>query len=151
MVQAHGAGQDVLAFTAATRACTGLSPSRCGDWTSCKFHTRWCRAFHRLPPPPPPLKIELIPLAQPNFHPPPAPPAEPALPGHESLTELLDTEPDGAVLERRSSAVVVEALSPHYGAGAPVVVAYRVSWPDQVILRCTLATLAETMKEAKIH
>ena len=34
---------------------------------------------------------------------------------------------------------------------APAVVAYRVSWPDQVILRCTLATLAETMKEAKIH
>ena len=45
---------------------------------------------------------------------------------------------------------VVEALTPHYGPEAPVVVAYRVSWPDQVILRCTLATLADTMKESKI-
>src|SRR5689334_22088494 len=33
---------------------------------------------------------------------------------------------------------VVAALSPHYGQDAPVVVAHRVSWPDQQILRCTL-------------
>ena len=37
------------------------------------------------------------------------------------------------------------------GAEAPVVVAYRVSWPDQIILRATLATLAQTMKQADIH
>jgi precorrin-4/cobalt-precorrin-4 C11-methyltransferase len=32
-----------------------------------------------------------------------------------------------------------------------VVVAHRVSWPDELILRCTLATLAEEMAAAKIH
>jgi precorrin-4/cobalt-precorrin-4 C11-methyltransferase len=32
-----------------------------------------------------------------------------------------------------------------------VVVAQRVSWPDQLILRCTLATLEETMAEAKVR
>jgi precorrin-4/cobalt-precorrin-4 C11-methyltransferase len=48
-------------------------------------------------------------------------------------------------------AEVVEALTPHYGVEAPVVVAYRVSWPDQLLLRCTLATLAERIKAARIH
>jgi precorrin-4/cobalt-precorrin-4 C11-methyltransferase len=46
---------------------------------------------------------------------------------------------------------VVEALPPHYGADAPVVIAYRVTWPDQVILRCTLASLEEEMAAAKIR
>jgi precorrin-4/cobalt-precorrin-4 C11-methyltransferase len=46
---------------------------------------------------------------------------------------------------------VVEALTPHYGLDAPVVVAYRVSWPDQKLLRCTLATLADEMRDAQIQ
>jgi precorrin-4/cobalt-precorrin-4 C11-methyltransferase len=45
---------------------------------------------------------------------------------------------------------VVEALLPHYGKDAPVAVAYRVSWPDQALLRCTLGTLAQEMKAARI-
>ena len=45
---------------------------------------------------------------------------------------------------------VVAALTPHYGPDAPVVVAYRVSWPDQQILRCTLADVAGRMAEAGI-
>jgi precorrin-4/cobalt-precorrin-4 C11-methyltransferase len=32
-----------------------------------------------------------------------------------------------------------------------VVIAYRVTRPDAVILRCTLSTLAEEMAAAKIH
>ena len=46
---------------------------------------------------------------------------------------------------------MVEALTPHYGPDAPVVVAYRVSWPDQLLLRCTLGTLGETMAAAEIR
>ncbi len=46
---------------------------------------------------------------------------------------------------------VVAALTPHYGPDAPVVVAHRVSWPDEQILRCTLATLARTMTAAQIR
>jgi precorrin-4/cobalt-precorrin-4 C11-methyltransferase len=45
-------------------------------------------------------------------------------------------------------AQVVRALTPRYGADCPVVVAYRVSWPDQTILRGTLADIRDKVKEA---
>jgi precorrin-4/cobalt-precorrin-4 C11-methyltransferase len=45
---------------------------------------------------------------------------------------------------------VVAELTPAYGAGAPVVVAYRVSWPDQQIIRGTLATISAQVQEAGI-
>jgi precorrin-4/cobalt-precorrin-4 C11-methyltransferase len=45
---------------------------------------------------------------------------------------------------------VIAALAPHYGPDAPVVVAYRVTWPDQQILRCTLADVTARMLEAGI-
>lgn len=37
---------------------------------------------------------------------------------------------------------IVAALTPHYGAGCPVAVVVRASWPDQRILRGTLAGIA---------
>src|SRR5712692_6679482 len=74
------------------------------------------------------------------------------LPENESLAELARHRA-GLVLFLSAAQVpaVVEALAPHYGMDAPVVIAYRVTWPDQVILHCTLATLSEEMKAAKIH
>jgi len=45
---------------------------------------------------------------------------------------------------------VVAALTPHYGPDAPVVVAYRVSWPDERLIHATLADVAERMAEAGI-
>jgi precorrin-4/cobalt-precorrin-4 C11-methyltransferase len=45
---------------------------------------------------------------------------------------------------------VVRDLVPHYGADCPIVVAYRVSWPDQRILRGTLATIRAEVKAAAI-
>src|SRR5262249_15811359 len=45
---------------------------------------------------------------------------------------------------------VVDALTPHYGPDAPVVIAYRVSRPDERLIRCTLADLAERTAEAGI-
>lgn len=36
---------------------------------------------------------------------------------------------------------VVAELTPHYGADCPVAVVWRASWPDQRIVRATLATL----------
>jgi precorrin-4/cobalt-precorrin-4 C11-methyltransferase len=45
---------------------------------------------------------------------------------------------------------VIAALAPHYGPDAPVVVAYRVSWPDQQILRTTLGDVTARMAEAGI-
>jgi precorrin-4/cobalt-precorrin-4 C11-methyltransferase len=46
---------------------------------------------------------------------------------------------------------VVAELMAAYGSGAPVVVAYRVSWPDQQILRGTLAGISAQVKEAGIE
>jgi len=46
---------------------------------------------------------------------------------------------------------VVAELSGAYGPEAPVVVAYRVSWPDQQIIRGTLADIAAKVKEAGIE
>jgi precorrin-4/cobalt-precorrin-4 C11-methyltransferase len=74
------------------------------------------------------------------------------LPENELLAELARHRV-GLVLFLSAAQVsaVVEALTPHYGPEAPVVVAHRVSWPDQVLLRCTLATLADELKRAQIH
>ena len=42
------------------------------------------------------------------------------------------------VLER-----VVEELAPHYGSDCPVAVVWRATWPDQRVVKATLATLEE--------
>ena len=36
---------------------------------------------------------------------------------------------------------VVTELTPHYGADCPVAIVWRASWPDQRVIRATLATL----------
>jgi len=45
---------------------------------------------------------------------------------------------------------VVRALTPLYGAGCPAIVAYRVSWPDERLIRGTLADIRDKVKEARI-
>jgi precorrin-4/cobalt-precorrin-4 C11-methyltransferase len=46
---------------------------------------------------------------------------------------------------------VVAALIPHYGADCPAVVVHRASWPDQKIVRGTLADIREQVKAARIR
>ena len=41
-------------------------------------------------------------------------------------------------------------LVPYYGAECPVVVAYRIGWPDQMILRGTFADIRLKVRAAKI-
>jgi precorrin-4/cobalt-precorrin-4 C11-methyltransferase len=74
------------------------------------------------------------------------------VPENESLEELA-RHGTGLVLFLSAAQVpeVVQALLPQYGPDAPVVVAQRVTRPDQVILRCRLAHLADEMKAAHIH
>ncbi|MEA3197865.1 MAG: precorrin-4/cobalt-precorrin-4 C11-methyltransferase, partial [Gammaproteobacteria bacterium] len=36
---------------------------------------------------------------------------------------------------------IVDELTPHYGAGCPVAVVMRASWPDERVLRGTLADI----------
>ena len=68
--------------------------------------------------------------------------------------ELASLAASGATLAIHLSvnnlARVVRDLVPHYGADCPAVVAYRVTWPDERILRGTLATIRDTVKESGI-
>jgi len=41
-------------------------------------------------------------------------------------------------------------LAEHYGSDCPAALVYRVSWPDQQIIRGTLADIAERVKSAGI-
>ncbi|MBR0932366.1 precorrin-4 C(11)-methyltransferase [Bradyrhizobium jicamae] len=65
-----------------------------------------------------------------------------AVPDGEQLAAFAAT---GAVLAIHLSIhlldKVVAELAPHYGADCPVAIVWRASWPDQRILRATLATL----------
>lgn len=54
---------------------------------------------------------------------------------HLSIRNLLE-------VERR--------LTPHYGADCPVIVAYRVGWPDQSFVHGTLCTIREKVRAAKL-
>jgi precorrin-4/cobalt-precorrin-4 C11-methyltransferase len=45
---------------------------------------------------------------------------------------------------------VTAELTPHYGSDCPVAVVYRASWPDELIIRGTLADIREKTRAAKI-
>jgi len=45
---------------------------------------------------------------------------------------------------------VIRAITPHYGGDCPVVVAYRVGWPDERLIRGTLADIRDKVKAAGI-
>ena len=65
-----------------------------------------------------------------------------AMPEGEDLVSFAKT---GATLAIHLSVHVLDKviadLTPHYGADCPVAVVWRVSWPDERIVRATLATL----------
>jgi precorrin-4/cobalt-precorrin-4 C11-methyltransferase len=74
-----------------------------------------------------------------------------AMPEGESLDRLAASRATLAIhLSIANLARVVRDLAPHYGADCPVVVAYRVSWPDERLIRATLADIRERVKEAGI-
>ncbi|MDT5035563.1 MAG: precorrin-4/cobalt-precorrin-4 C11-methyltransferase, partial [Micromonosporaceae bacterium] len=50
----------------------------------------------------------------------------------------------------RARQLAEELLTGGYDEDTPVVVAYRVSWPDELLLRCTVGTLAETVRGHKL-
>lgn len=65
-----------------------------------------------------------------------------AMPEGESLDELARHGATLAIhLGVRHLAEIVPILTPHYGATCPVAIVYRASWPDQQIVRGTLATI----------
>ncbi len=73
------------------------------------------------------------------------------MPDGESLEQLGASRATLAIhLSINNIARVVRALSPHYGADCPVVVAYRIGWPDERLLRGTLADIRAQVKAAGI-
>ncbi|MFO1039161.1 MAG: precorrin-4 C(11)-methyltransferase [Geminicoccaceae bacterium] len=74
-----------------------------------------------------------------------------AMPNGETLEAFARTGATLAIhLSINNLAVVVRELTPILGADCPVAVVYRVSWPDERILRGTLGTIREAVKGSGI-
>lgn len=71
-----------------------------------------------------------------------------AMPQGETLAAFGATGATLAIhLSIQNIARVVADLSPHYGPDCPVAVVYRASWPDQRIIRATLATIEAALSD----
>ena len=65
-----------------------------------------------------------------------------AMPAGETLTAFAATGATLAIhLSVHALSQVVGDLTPHYGADCPVAVVWRATWPDERIVRATLATV----------
>ncbi|MDJ0628052.1 MAG: precorrin-4 C(11)-methyltransferase [Rhodobacter sp.] len=74
-----------------------------------------------------------------------------AMPEGETLENFARTGATLAIhLGVRALREIERQLTPHYGAGCPVVVAYRVGWPDQKLIRGTLADIHGKVRAQKI-
>jgi precorrin-4/cobalt-precorrin-4 C11-methyltransferase len=74
-----------------------------------------------------------------------------AMPPGEELSVLGASRATLAIhLSIRNLGHVERSLVPHYGADCPVVIAYRVTWPDQQFIRTTLAEMAAKVRSAKL-
>lgn len=74
-----------------------------------------------------------------------------AMPEGESLENFAKTGATLAIhLSVRNLREIERSLTPYYGADCPVIVAYRVGWPDQLFIHGTLADIRLKVREAKI-
>ncbi len=74
-----------------------------------------------------------------------------AMPAGETLAGFAATGATLAIhLGVRALREIERTLTPFYGADCPVVVAYRVGWPDQMLLRGTLADIRLKVRDEKI-
>ncbi len=71
-----------------------------------------------------------------------------AMPESETLANFAATRATLAIhLSIHRLADVAEDLTPFYGPNCPAAVVFRATWPDQKILRGTLATIADEMED----
>lgn len=71
------------------------------------------------------------------------------MPPGEELSSLGQSRATLAIhLSINNLATVIRDLAPLYGVNCPVAVVYRASWPDQCILRGTLANIRDHVKAA---
>ncbi|CTQ48328.1 precorrin-4 C(11)-methyltransferase [Jannaschia donghaensis] len=74
-----------------------------------------------------------------------------SMPERETLDNFGRTGATLAIhLGIRNLREIERVLTPHYGADCPVVVGYRVGWPDQMFLRGTLSDIHGKVRAAKI-
>jgi precorrin-4/cobalt-precorrin-4 C11-methyltransferase len=74
-----------------------------------------------------------------------------AMPEGEELEKLGASKATLAIhLSIRNLAHIERTLTPHYGPDCPVVVAYRVTWPDQQFIHGTLSTIGKLVRAAKL-
>lgn len=74
-----------------------------------------------------------------------------SMPEGETLENFARTGATLAIhLAVRNMREIERILVPHYGVNCPVVVAYRVGWPDELLLRGTLASIRKKVRAAKI-
>lgn len=73
------------------------------------------------------------------------------MPNNEDLVTFGKSGATLAIhLAVRNMKEICEQLTPLYGVDCPVVVAYRVGWPDQLFIRGTLADIRDKVRAAKI-
>ncbi len=74
-----------------------------------------------------------------------------AMPGGEDLATLGKSGATLAIhLSVRNLKHIEETLTPLYGADCPVVVVYRATWPDELVIRGTLSDIRQKVRAAKI-
>jgi len=74
-----------------------------------------------------------------------------AMPAGEDLATLARSQATLVIhLSIRNLLEVERQLAPAYGADCPVIVAYRVGWPDQAFIHGTLADIRAKVRAAKI-
>lgn len=75
-----------------------------------------------------------------------------AMPAGEDLAGLAAHRATLVVhLGAQAIGAIVAALIPHYGEDCPAAVVARASWPDEVVLRGTLANIAEEVARARVR
>jgi precorrin-4/cobalt-precorrin-4 C11-methyltransferase len=73
------------------------------------------------------------------------------MPDGETLKALGQSKATLAIhLSINNLAKVIRELEPHYGLSCPVVVAYRVSWPDEQLIWGTLGNIRDEVKRHEI-
>jgi len=74
-----------------------------------------------------------------------------SMPPGETLENFARTGATLAIhLGVRNLREIERQLAPHYGPDCPVVVAYRVGWPDQMLIRGTLSDIHARVRAEKI-
>lgn len=74
-----------------------------------------------------------------------------SMPAGETLENFARSGATLAIhLGVRALREIERQLIPYYGADCPAVLAYRVGWPDEMLIRGTLSTLRESARAAKI-